>query len=149
MSLNNLHGVIGAKVNVGAEVNATGNILITATDDSDIEALAGQGGGATVGIGAAAAYNEIANTVAATATSAALTSTAGSIFLTANEDSAINNIRGGRSNLVLAGGVDALSRAPLLFSDAMVGWLSQWYAAKTAGQRAALLAKFRPDTPIM
>ena len=59
-------------------------------------------------------------------------------------DSGINNIRAGRSNLVLAGGVDALSRAPLLFSDAMVAWLSQWYAAKTAGQRAALLAKFRP-----
>jgi acetyl-CoA C-acetyltransferase len=59
-------------------------------------------------------------------------------------DSAINNIRAGRSNLVLAGGVDALSRAPLLFSDAMVAWLSQWYAAKTAGQRAALLTKFRP-----
>src|ERR671918_1266926 len=57
-------------------------------------------------------------------------------------DSAINNILAGRSNLVLAGGVDALSRAPLLFSDAMVMWLSQWYAAKSAGQRAALLAKF-------
>jgi acetyl-CoA C-acetyltransferase len=59
-------------------------------------------------------------------------------------DSAINNVRAGRSDLVLAGGVDALSRAPLLFSDAMVAWLSQWYAAKTAGQRAALLTKFRP-----
>jgi len=59
-------------------------------------------------------------------------------------DSAINNIRAGRSNLVLAGGVDALSRAPLLFSDAMVAWLSKWYAAKSAGQRAALLAQFRP-----
>ena len=59
-------------------------------------------------------------------------------------DSAINNIRAGRSNLVLAGGVDALSRAPLLFSDAMVMWLSQWYAAKSPAQRAALLAKFRP-----
>ncbi len=59
-------------------------------------------------------------------------------------DSAINNIRAGRSNLVLAGGVDALSRAPLLFSDAMVLWLSQWYAAKTMGARAALLVKFRP-----
>ena len=46
-------------------------------------------------------------------------------------DSAIANIRAGRSNLVLAGGVDALSRAPLLFSDAMVLWLSNWYAAKT------------------
>ncbi len=59
-------------------------------------------------------------------------------------DSAVNNIRAGRSELVLAGGVDALSRAPLLFSDAMVGWLSNWYAAKSAGQRAALLTKFRP-----
>src|SRR5512147_3179337 len=59
-------------------------------------------------------------------------------------DSAINNIRAGRSNLVLAGGVDALSRAPLLFSDAMVVWLSKWYAAKSTGDRAALLAKFRP-----
>src|SRR6266550_6017558 len=58
-------------------------------------------------------------------------------------DSAVNNIRSGRSNLVLAGGVDALSRAPLLFSDAMVIWLSQWYAAKSAGQRAALATRFR------
>jgi acetyl-CoA C-acetyltransferase len=58
-------------------------------------------------------------------------------------DSAIANIHSGRSSLVLAGGVDALSRAPLLFSDAMVMWLSNWYAAKTFGQRAAALAQFR------
>jgi acetyl-CoA C-acetyltransferase len=60
-------------------------------------------------------------------------------------DSAIAQIRAGRSNLVLAGGVDALSRAPLLFSDAMVHWLASWYAAKSTGQRAALLVKFRPQ----
>ncbi|CAG0990190.1 acetyl-CoA C-acetyltransferase [Burkholderiales bacterium] len=60
-------------------------------------------------------------------------------------DSAIAQIRSGRSGLVLAGGVDALSRAPLLFSDAMVAWLANWYAAKSVGQRAALLAKFRPQ----
>ena len=59
-------------------------------------------------------------------------------------DSAIAQIRSGRSNLVLAGGVDALSRAPLLFNDAMVVWLASWYAAKSVGQRAALLAQFRP-----
>src|ERR1700756_4411091 len=58
-------------------------------------------------------------------------------------DSAINDIRAGRSNLVLAGGVNALSRAPLLYSDAMVMWLSNWYAAKTLGQRAQLLTSFR------
>ena len=62
-------------------------------------------------------------------------------------DSAINNIRAGRSNLVLAGGVDALSRAPLLYSDAMVLWLANWYAAKTLGQRAALAAKFKLVLP--
>src|SRR5262249_26765401 len=52
-------------------------------------------------------------------------------------------IRAGRSNLVLAGGVDALSRAPLLYSDAMVSWLATWYAARTFGQRAALAARFK------
>jgi acetyl-CoA C-acetyltransferase len=60
-------------------------------------------------------------------------------------DSAINNILAGRSNLVLAGGVDALSRVPLLFSDAMTAWLASWYAAKSLGQRAALVARFRPS----
>ena len=58
-------------------------------------------------------------------------------------DSAIDSMRAGRSNLVLAGGVDALSRAPLLFSDAMVAWLANFYAAKTLGRRAAVLAQFR------
>ena len=60
-------------------------------------------------------------------------------------DSAINNILAGCSNLVLAGGVDALSRVPLLFSDAMTAWLASWYAAKSLGQRAALVARFRPS----
>ena len=59
-------------------------------------------------------------------------------------DSGVNNIRAGRSDLVLAGGVDALSRAPLLYSDAMVLWLANWYAAKSIGQKVALAAKFRP-----
>jgi acetyl-CoA C-acetyltransferase len=59
-------------------------------------------------------------------------------------DSAIAQILTRRSDLVLAGGTDALSRAPLLLSDPMVAWLSQWYAAKSIGQRAALLARLRP-----
>ncbi|WP_341676515.1 acetyl-CoA C-acetyltransferase [Niveibacterium sp. SC-1] len=58
-------------------------------------------------------------------------------------DSGINNILAGRSKLVLAGGVDALSRAPLLFSDAMVRWLSAWYATRTAGQKFAAIRKFK------
>jgi len=56
-------------------------------------------------------------------------------------DSGVSNILAGRSRLVLAGGVDALSRAPLLYNDAMVSWFSDMAAAKTGGQRAALFAR--------
>ena len=56
-------------------------------------------------------------------------------------DSGINNILAGRSQLVLAGGVDALSRAPLLYADRMVNWFSDMAAAKTQRQRAALFAR--------
>ena len=58
-------------------------------------------------------------------------------------DSALINIQAGRSELVLAGGSDALSRAPLLLSDAMVRWLSGWYATKTVGQKVAALRRFK------
>ena len=58
-------------------------------------------------------------------------------------DSAYLNIIAGRSSLVLAGGTDAMSHAPLLFGPAMVNWLADWYAAKSFGQKAATAAKFR------
>jgi acetyl-CoA C-acetyltransferase len=60
-------------------------------------------------------------------------------------DSAAVNILAGRSELVLAGGTDAMSHAPLLFGPAMVTWLAQWYAAKGVGRKAALAARFRPS----
>lgn len=56
-------------------------------------------------------------------------------------DSGINNILAGRSQLVLAGGVDALSRAPLLYADAMVLWFAGMMQARTAGQKAAHFAR--------
>jgi acetyl-CoA C-acetyltransferase len=56
-------------------------------------------------------------------------------------DSGISNILAGRSSLVLAGGVDALSRAPLLYGDKMVLWFSNMAATRTTGQRLAQLAK--------
>ncbi len=58
-------------------------------------------------------------------------------------DSAAVNIVAGRSSLVLAGGTDAMSHAPLLYGPAMVNWLAQWYAAKSVGRKAALAARFR------
>ncbi|HJV94245.1 MAG TPA: acetyl-CoA C-acetyltransferase [Azonexus sp.] len=59
-------------------------------------------------------------------------------------DSAIANIQGGRSELVLAGGVDALSRAPLLYSDTMVRWFAGMMAMKTAGQKLGHFLKLKP-----
>lgn len=58
-------------------------------------------------------------------------------------DSAVMSIQTGRADLMLAGGVDALSRAPLLFPDEMVVWLSQWNQARTLGARLRLLRRFR------
>ena len=58
-------------------------------------------------------------------------------------DSAMVNILAGRSRLVLAGGTDAMSHAPLLFGPAMVNWLANWYAAKSIGQKAVLAARFK------
>jgi acetyl-CoA C-acetyltransferase len=56
-------------------------------------------------------------------------------------DSGISNVLAGRSNLVLAGGVDALSRAPLLYSDKMVLWFSELASTRTFSRRAAAFAK--------
>jgi len=67
-------------------------------------------------------------------------------------DSALTNIRAGRSSLVLAGGVDALSRAPLLYSEKMVLWFANFSAAKTPAEKAATFLKLRPAemlTPII
>src|SRR3954468_10667816 len=58
-------------------------------------------------------------------------------------DSAFVNILAGRSSLVLAGGTDAMTHAPLLFGPAMVNWLAAWYAAKSVGQKAVLATRFR------
>ena len=59
-------------------------------------------------------------------------------------DSALLTLQAGRAQMVLAGGVDALSRAPLLVSDGMVAWLSQWRAASSWRAKLALLKRFRP-----
>lgn len=59
-------------------------------------------------------------------------------------DSAAMQIASGRSDLILAGGTDAMSYAPLLFSQKMAAWLSRWFAAKSMQQRFGLLTQLRP-----
>src|SRR2546423_4608654 len=56
-------------------------------------------------------------------------------------DSGINNILAGRSQLVLAGGVDALLRAPLLYGDKMGLWFSDMAAANTPFHTISLFGR--------
>jgi acetyl-CoA C-acetyltransferase len=46
-------------------------------------------------------------------------------------DNAATHIATGRSELVLAGGVEAMSHAPILFGPAMVNWLAALNAARS------------------
>ena len=58
-------------------------------------------------------------------------------------DSATMNIRNGRSNLVLAGGVESMSHSPLMFNKKMVNWFAGMARAKGFG-KLTQVAKFRP-----
>ncbi len=59
-------------------------------------------------------------------------------------DCAWHHIATGRSDLVLAGGTESMSRAPVLLGLDMVGWLGAWNGAKSVGARLKLLARLRP-----
>jgi acetyl-CoA C-acetyltransferase len=60
-------------------------------------------------------------------------------------DTAARNISLGKSDLVLAGGTEAMSRAPILFDLAMASWLAKWMSAKSGMQKARVLAQFKPN----
>jgi acetyl-CoA C-acetyltransferase len=59
-------------------------------------------------------------------------------------DSAMANIQLGRAEMVLAGGVDALSRAPLLYSDEMVRWFAGMMSMRTVNGKFRHFLKLRP-----
>ncbi|UCH38565.1 MAG: acetyl-CoA C-acetyltransferase [Gammaproteobacteria bacterium] len=59
-------------------------------------------------------------------------------------DNAAMSIASGRSDLVLAGGIESMSHAPLLLHPKMVDWLADWWSAKSIGQRLRLLTRFSP-----
>jgi acetyl-CoA C-acetyltransferase len=59
-------------------------------------------------------------------------------------DSAMANIQLGHADLVLAGGVDALSRAPLLYSNAMVRWFAGMMGLRTPLQKLRHFLKLKP-----
>src|SRR3546814_9895234 len=53
--------------------------------------------------------------------------------------------------LVLAGGVDSLSLAPVLLSDDMVNWLAAWGRSRSLSKKLATLKNLRPQylTPVI
>jgi acetyl-CoA C-acetyltransferase len=59
-------------------------------------------------------------------------------------DCAAQDIAHGRANLVLAGGVESMSHAPVLLAEQMVAWLAAWAKAKTVGARVQALGRLRP-----
>ncbi|MCW8957294.1 MAG: beta-ketoacyl synthase N-terminal-like domain-containing protein, partial [Gammaproteobacteria bacterium] len=59
-------------------------------------------------------------------------------------DSAYHNIASGHSDLILAGGTEAMSQAPVLFNELMVNWLAMFMGARTFAQKLKTIAKIRP-----
>jgi acetyl-CoA C-acetyltransferase len=59
-------------------------------------------------------------------------------------DDGASDIAFGRHDLVLVGGTDAMSQAPLLLNRAMVNWLAMWYSARGVAQKTRLLLQLRP-----
>jgi acetyl-CoA C-acetyltransferase len=60
-------------------------------------------------------------------------------------DSAAMSIASGRSELVLAGGIEAMSQAPVLFQPKMVNWLADWWGAKSIPAKLKTITSFNPS----
>ncbi|MCW5685299.1 MAG: acetyl-CoA C-acetyltransferase [Pseudolabrys sp.] len=59
-------------------------------------------------------------------------------------DQAFRAIREGKSDLVLAGGTDALSHSPLVFSRSAVNWFARLNGARSTGAKLQTLLGLRP-----
>jgi len=59
-------------------------------------------------------------------------------------DCAYQNIQTGKANLILAGGTESMSHAPIIYNNLMVNWLSEFMATKTLGQKLSALSRLRP-----
>jgi acetyl-CoA C-acetyltransferase len=59
--------------------------------------------------------------------------------------SAVEHIRLGQAQVVLAGGTEAMSRAPIQWNTAMAAWLGGVLSARRFSERVRALARFRPS----
>lgn len=46
-------------------------------------------------------------------------------------DSGMNSIRSGKADIVLVGGTEVMSRAPVMWNNAMINWLAAWFKIRT------------------
>jgi len=60
-------------------------------------------------------------------------------------DAAVKEIQQDRYDLVLVGGTEAMSRAPLVLKLAMAAWLGKMYAKSSFGEKLKLLVSLRPS----
>jgi acetyl-CoA C-acetyltransferase len=60
-------------------------------------------------------------------------------------DTAFRTIADGGGDLILAGGTEALSHAPLLFSDGASKWFAEMFAAKSPAAKLQALAQIKPS----
>lgn len=59
-------------------------------------------------------------------------------------DSAARNIASGQADLILAGGTESMSHAPVIFNQKMVNWLGAWSRSKGFLARGRTLLQLRP-----
>jgi acetyl-CoA C-acetyltransferase len=59
-------------------------------------------------------------------------------------DSAFRSIADGHSELILAGGAESMSHAPLLWKEAMVAWLGELNMAKGLGSKLKAVSRLKP-----
>jgi len=59
-------------------------------------------------------------------------------------DCAALEISNKRADIILAGGIECMSHAPILYNDHMVNWLAALNGAKTLSQRLKVISKIRP-----
>ncbi|TIX99094.1 MAG: acetyl-CoA C-acyltransferase, partial [Mesorhizobium sp.] len=60
-------------------------------------------------------------------------------------DTAFRIIEAGKADLILAGGAEALSHAPLVLRQQAVEWFGGFASAKTPWEKATALAGLRPE----
>jgi acetyl-CoA C-acetyltransferase len=59
-------------------------------------------------------------------------------------DCALQNIKSGRADLVLAGGTESMSHAPLIFNNKFATWLGRFSYSRSSTDKLKQILKFRP-----